>query len=312
LPHRPGSPSPGDLEAHLVSGIKRSRTALFVFLAPAVVFYGAFFVYPAFNALRVSLYRWSGFGFDTAEFVGLANFREAVTDRWVHLAFSNNVLIMVAGGALLFGVALFFAVALTDTRIRARTFFKTHIINPIGVALLWVFVLQPRFGMLNVLLRSVGLEELTQVWLGSRGLAMACIIFMVVWYVIGFYMILLIAGFEGIPPELFAAARVDGANEWQIFRRVTLPLLRDVLVIGVIYWMISAMKIFGEVWALTRGQPANSTHTMATYMMDQALPYQSSVFRMGYGTTIAVLLFLVVFLVSLLFFRLSRREAIEY
>ena len=125
-------------------------------------------------------------------------------------------------------------------------------------------------------------------------------------------MVLLIAGVEGIPPELFAAARVDGASEWQIFWQVTLPLLRDVLVIGVIFWMISALKIFGEVWALTRGQPANSTHTIATYMIQQALPYQSTVFRMGYGTAIAVLLFAVVFFVTLLFFRFSRKEAIEY
>ena len=224
---------------------------------------------------------------------------------------------MVAGGVFLFAAALFFAVALTNPRIKGRTFFKTtiflpHIINPIGVALLWVFILQPRFGMVNVFLRSIGLEDFTQVWLGSRPLAMACIIFMIVWYVIGFYMVLLIAGVEGIPGDLYAAARVDGANEWQIFWRVTFPLLRDVLVIGLIYWMISALKIFGEVWALTRGQPANSTHTITTYMMQQALPYQSTVFHMGYGTAIAVLLFVLVFCVSLLFFRLSRKEAIEY
>ena len=103
-----------------------------------------------------------------------------------------------------------------------------------------------------------------------------------------------------------------GANEWQVFWRITFPLLRDVLVIGMIYWMISALKIFGEVWALPRGQPANSTHTITTYMMQQGLPYQSTVFHMGYGTAIAVLLFGLVFCVSLLFFRLSRKEALEY
>ena len=299
------------------SGRRRDPKVILVFLTPAILFYVLFFLYPAFSAFRISLYRWSGFGFDSAIFVGLANFKEALRDQWLHLAFANNLLIMVAGGLFLFAAALFFAVALTNPRTRGRTFFKTaiflpHIINPIGVALLWVFILQPRFGMLNIILRSIGLEDFTQIWLGSRGLAMACIIFIVVWYVIGFYLVLLIAGVEGIPGELYAAARIDGASEWQIFWRVTLPLLRDVLVIGVIYWMISALKIFGEVWALTRGQPANSTHTITTYMMQQALPYQSTVFRMGYGTTIAVLLFVVVFFVSLLFFRLSRKEAIEY
>jgi ABC-type sugar transport system permease subunit len=298
-------------------GRRRDPKVIWVFLAPAISFYAFFFLYPTFEAFRISLYSWSGFGFDTAVYVGLANFTKALRDKWLLLAFTNNLLIMIVGGALLFSAALFFAVALTNRRIKGRTFFKTviflpHIINPIGVALLWVFILQPRFGMLNVLLRSVGLEDFTQVWLGSRGLAMACIIFIIVWYVIGFYMVLLIAGVEGIPGDLYAAARVDGANEWQVFWRITFPLLRDVLVIGMIYWMISALKIFGEVWALTRGQPANSTHTITTYMMQQALPYQSTVFHMGYGTAIAVLLFGLVFCVSLLFFRLSRKEALEY
>ena len=298
-------------------GLRRSRHIIWIFLAPAILFYAAFFLYPALNAFRISVYRWSGFGFENAVYVGLANFSEALSDQWLHLALGNNLLIMVIGGAFLFATALFFAVVLSHPRIRGRTFFKTtiflpHIINPIGVALLWVFILQPRFGMLNILFRSIGLDGLAQVWLGSRGLAMGAIIFMVVWYVIGFYMVLLIAGVEGIPPDLFAAARVDGAGEWQIFWKVTLPLLRDVLVIGMIYWMISALKIFGEVWALTKGQPANSTHTIATYMMQQALPAQSAIFRMGYGTAIAVLLFIAVFFISLLFFRLSRREAIEY
>ena len=298
-------------------GRRRPTGIIWIFLAPAVLLYGFFLLYPTFNAFLISLYRWSGFGFENSTFVGLENFKEALRDQWVHLAFSNNLIIMIGGGMLLFALSLFFAVVLSNPRTRARAFFKTsiflpHIINPIGVALLWIFILQPRFGMLNIFLCSVGLEELAQVWLGSHGLAMAAIVFMVVWYVIGFYMVLLIAGVEGIPPDLYAAARIDGASEWQVFWRVTLPLLRDVLVIGIIYWMISALKIFGEVWALTKGQPANSTHTIATYMMQQALPAQSTVFRMGYGTSIAVLLFVVVFCISLIFFRLSRREAIEY
>jgi ABC-type sugar transport system permease subunit len=305
------------MSSEVVSGRKRSKGIIFVFLAPAILIYILFFLYPAASAFRISLYKWSGFYFKNAKYVGLANFKEAINDRWVHMALANNLLIMFGGGILLFGLALLFAVLLTNRRLRGRAFFKTtifvpHVINPIGVALLWVFILQPRFGMLNTLLRSIGLDDLAQVWLGSRGLAMGSIIFVVVWYVIGFYMVLLVAGIESIPRDLWDAAKVDGANEWQLFWRVTLPLLRDVLAVGIIYWMISSLKIFGVIWAMTRGAPANSTHTVATYMMEQALPSQSSLFRMGYGTAIAVLLFILVFFISLLFFRISRREAIEF
>ena len=305
------------MSAKVVSGRKKGKGIIFTFLAPAILIYAVFFLYPSADAFRISLYKWSGFYFKNATFIGLGNFKEALNDKWMRLAFANNILIMVLGGIFMFAMALFFAVVLTNPRFKARTFFKTviflpNVINAVGVALLWVFILQPRFGMLNLLFRSIGLDNMAKVWLGSRGMAMSSIIFVIVWYVIGFYMVLLIAGIEGIPTDLYDAAKVDGASDWQTFWRVTMPLLRDMIVIAVIYWMIGALKIFGVVWALTRGQPANSTHTVATYMMGQALPSQTSIFRMGYGTAIAVLLFIAVFFISLLFFRLSRAEAIEY
>jgi ABC-type sugar transport system permease subunit len=126
-------------------------------------------------------------------------------------------------------------------------------------------------------------------------------------------MVLLIAGMEGIPTDLYDAAKVDGANEWQTFRRVTLPLLRDVLAVGIIQWMITAVKIFGILYAT--GTPQSSLgeiHTIATYMMMYAATRGSAVFRMGYATTVAVVMFIIVFFVSLFFFRIARAEAIEY
>jgi multiple sugar transport system permease protein len=137
--------------------------------------------------------------------------------------------------------------------------------------------------------------------------------FIIIWHVIGFYMVLLIAGMEGIPTDLYDAAKVDGASEWQVFWRVTMPLLRDVLAVGVIHWMISSLKIFGILWATGwEGTSLNDTHTIATYMMMYATTRSAAVFRMGYGTTVAVAMCILVFFVSLLFFRISRQEAIEY
>lgn len=301
----------------VVSGRRKGKGIIFAFLIPAVLVYAGLFLYPAASAFRLSLYDWSGLGVQNMRFVGLANFKEAIADKWVRLALGNNLLIMIAGGSFMFTLALFFAVVLTNRRYRGRTFFKTvvflpHVMNDVGVALLWVFIYNPRFGMLNLALKSIGLPQLAKVWLGTSGLALPCVIFVIVWFVIGFYMVLLIAGIEGIPSDLYDAAKVDGANDWQAFWRLTFPLVRDVLAIAVIYWMINSLKLFGIVWALTKGQPANSTHTLATYMMMQVLPYQTPLYRLGYGTAIAVLLFIAVFFISLLFFRLSRREAIEY
>jgi len=300
----------------VVSGRRKGRSIIFVFLTPAILIYASLFLYPALSAFRISLYRWSGFEFENAQYIGLANFKEAITDKWLYHALGINLWFMIVGGAFLFTLALFFAVALTNPRFKGRTFFKTviflpHVINVVGVALLWVFILQPRFGLLNILLRSLGLQKLSKVWLADP-YALHSFTFIIVWYVIGFYMVLLIAGIEGIPTDLYDAAKVDGANEWQIFWSVTLPLLRDVLVIAVIYWMIGSLKIFGIIWAVSRGASFSSVNTIATYMMTYAISRGGALFRMGYATAIAVLMFILVFFISLLFFRLSRREAIEF
>jgi ABC-type sugar transport system permease subunit len=300
----------------VVSGRRRSKGIIFAFMTPGILIYALLFLYPAASALRISLYKWQGFKWETAEYIGLANFREALRDRWLLQALGTNAWFMIAGGVMLFILALFFAAVLTNTRYRGRTFFKTviflpHVINVVGVALLWVFVLNPRFGLLNSFLRSIGLDSLAKTWL-AKPYELHSFTFMLIWYVIGFYMVLLIAGMEGIPTDLYDAAKVDGANEWQCFRRVTLPLLRDVLAVGIIHWMIVAIKVFGIIWAIGRGQSFGDTNTIATYMMWYASTRSSAVFRMGYGTSIAVVMFIIVFIISLLFFRISRTEAIEY
>lgn len=305
------------IQRKLTSGRRRGKGIIFAFLAPGILIYSVLFLYPAISALRISLYDWQGFKWEKAEFIGLANFAEALQDRWLLKALGTNAWFMIVGGAFMFLLALLFGAVLTNTRYRGRTFFKTviflpHVINVVGVALLWLFVLNPRFGLLNSVLRRVGLEGLAKVWLAPP-YTLHSFTFIIVWYTIGFYMILLIAGMEGIPTDLYDAAKVDGASEWQVFWRVTLPLLRDVLAVGIIHWMISALKIFGVLWASGwEGTSLSDTHTIATYMMMYATTRSSAVFRMGYGTTVAVVMFILVFLVSLLFFRLSRTEAIEY
>jgi ABC-type sugar transport system permease subunit len=225
---------------------------------------------------------------------------------------------MLAGGTVLFLLALYFAVILTTPRVKGKRLLRTvlffpYSINVVGIAFLWLFVLEPQIGALNGALEALGLGDLTQVWFGSRGIALGSIIWIIIWTVIGFYTILLQAGIDNIPQELFDAARVDGAHGLTLFRRITLPLLRDVLAVAVTYWMIQALKIFGIIYATTRGAPASETHTVATYMFEIAMPYQEAVYRFGYGTAIAVLQFVLIVVISVVFFRLvRRREAVEF
>jgi ABC-type sugar transport system permease subunit len=299
-------------------GWRRGRSIIFVFLAPTLLLYLTLFVYPSVDALRLSLYDWKGLNPDKARFVGVSNFVEAARDRWVQVSLRNTFIIMVAGGIVIFLFGLLFSAALTDRGIRAKWLFRTLIFFPYtlsgpGVGLLWIFILNPSFGALNGLLRAVGLGALAQPWLGQSSTALGAIIFVSVWWSLGFYMLYLLAGIQSIPPEIRDAARVDGANEFQLFFRIILPMLRDFLAIAIVLWIIEALKTFAVVFLLTQGGPANQTHVLTTYMMRMAFQTGGApILRLGYGTAIAVILLVLVVLASLLFFRLSREEALEF
>jgi len=301
-------------------GRRKGKGIVIAFLAPAILLYSIFEVYPALDAFRICFFEYTGYYLTDAEFIGLANFREVVKDKIIRLALINNILIMTVGGALIFSLALFFAVVVGGgggfgIRIRGSRIFRTiiffpYILSEVAIALLWTFIYNPRWGMLNLTLRAIGLGSLAKPWLAKRELAMPAIIFVIAWSAVGFYMTLLMAGIRSIPEDYYDAARVDGANDRQLFFHITLPLLRDVLVIGIVYWMIRAVKMFGIIWAMTKGGPANFTHVMSTYMYQMAFPYQVSILRLGYATTIAVAQLGLVIILSILFFRLTTREII--
>ena len=295
---------------------RKVRWIIPLFLIPSFVVYSIFFVYPAIDAFRIAAYEWSGFG-ENAKFVGFRNFTEALRDRLLRVSITNNFIIMLVGGSVLFILAMYFAVILTTPNVKGKRLLRTvlffpYSVNVVGVAFLWLFALNPQFGAVNGALEALGLGNLTQVWFGSRKMAIACIIWIIIWMVIGFYTILLQSGIDNIPQELLDAASVDGAQGFTLFWRITLPLLRDVLAVAVTYWMIQALKIFGIIYATTRGAPASETHSVATYMFEIAMPYQEAVYRFGYGTAIAVLQFILIVAMSALFFRFTRREAVEF
>ncbi len=300
------------------SGRRKGRGIIVAFLVPTILVYLVLFVYPSLESLRLSLYDWKGINPDNARFVGFANFVEAAQDRWVGVSLRNMALIISLGGALLFPLALLFSAALLNDRIKAKTLFRTLIFFPYilsgpGVALLWTFILNPSFGALNGLLRLVGLGALAQPWLGQSATALGAIIFVSVWWSIGFYMLYLLAGMQAIPSEIYDAARVDGADEGQLFFGITLPLLRDFLAVAVVLWIIEGLKTFAVVFLLTQGGPSNQTQVLTTYMMRMAFQTSGApIMRLGYGSSIAVILLVLVVLAALLFFRLSREEAIEY
>ena len=298
----------------------RRTRVIVLYLAPAVLIYGLLFLYPTIDALRISLYEY-GINPANAKFIGLGNFVELIGDRMAHLALRNNMIIMAIGGFLMLSIALFFAAALTNRRIKGKSFFRTviffpYMISAAGVGLFWTFVLNPSIGLLNGFLRAVGLGVLARPWLGEAGPAMGAIIFVLIWWGIGFYLLFLIAGIESIPVDLLDAARVDGASERDVFLKVTLPLLWDHMAVAITLWIIDALNVFATVMMLTKGGPAYKTHTLSTYMAAVAFKMGGGtgvpLLRFGYGTAISVALTLLVCMASGAYFMLRRREAIEF
>jgi len=301
-----------------------------VLASPAIILYTAFFVWPALQAFYVSMTDWSGFN-PVKKWVGLANFKELFYEQLYWRAVLNNFVFMFGVGIAMFTFALLFSAVLSNRNFFGRKFFKTvlfapYVVSVVAIAVLWTFIYDPKWGLLNSLLTSVmtgavkalhsmHLTQATEypvgvLWLGSWGMSILSMSFVMVWAGIGFYVILLIAGIDRIPDDLYEAARIDGASEKQSFFHITLPLLREVLIIAISIHIIGSLKQFGLVWAMTRG--TNYTHTMETYMYDVAFEPRTMSFRMGYGTAMTVVLFFMVVLMTFTFNWITRRQEVEY
>ena len=285
------------------------------FLLPALVFYGYLFVYPAIQALWVSLHSWSGFT-PEMKFIGLGNFRELPQDPIFVLSLRNTMLITLGGGLLTFFLTFLFVGILSRKGVKGRSLWRAilffpNVVPPVGLGVLWGFIYNFDFGILNAFLRSVGLDSWTRVWLDIDHVVPSMLVTMS-WAYMGFYVVMLLAGIDKIPPDYYEAAVVEGASEWQVFFKITVPLLWDVIVVAVTLWVIGALKTFDIIYVVTEGGPANASKTIAIQLYEMAFGYRAPIFRMGYATAMGVVLLVLVMLGVGVVRLLTRREAVEY
>jgi ABC-type sugar transport system permease subunit len=296
---------------------RTKRRIVIPFLAPALVVYLIVVIVPGLQAFNLSLFDWSGFG-TNARYIGLDNFRAIPADDVYRLALINNVLLFVVGGAGIFGFA-FLALTVFPGKGRGRGFVRAIVFLPqvvplIALSVLWTFVYNYDFGLLNGLFRVLGLESLgSTVWMGPDLIEWAVIIALV-WTYAGFYTILLMAAADRLPIDLFEAAEVEGAGRVQVFRQITLPLIWNVLAIGVVLWVIDAMNQFDFVFAVgsTTGQPRQEIWTLPIYIFQQAFGERIPVFRLGYATAMAVSLVALIVVMIVVVRRAFRRPVVEY
>lgn len=288
-----------------------------VSLLPAALLYLVFFIYPSIQALYVSLFEWSGFSPDM-KFVGLGNFIELFSDRhfWT-VVMSNTLLILFVGGALIFVIAFLFSSVLSGRvqgkkLLRAAIFFP-NVVNPIALAILWSFIYNKQWGLLNSFLKTVGLGGLVRTWAAPDTLFWALLVALV-WIYVGFFVVILLAALDRIPPDLIEAANLEGASEFTVFFRIKLPLIWDVLMTAIILWGIMAVKEFAFLYAWGGGAqfPPDGAQNLAVFMFVTAFGRRVSVYRMGYATAMGVVMLILIVIIALVVQRIFRREAIQY
>ncbi|HUX88261.1 MAG TPA: sugar ABC transporter permease [Chloroflexota bacterium] len=294
----------------------RNKYQLIVpFLVPSAMIYSIFVIYPYISAMYTSLTIWHGYS-PTKKFVGLYNFEQLLQDNHFWGALEHNLVFLIALPLITLSIALFFAFLFTQVRRSDRfytlsqvyrvTYFFPQVMSAVAIAVLWSFVFHPTIGILNSVLHIFGISGPT--WLGDPHTSLISVLIVSVWSAVGFYMILFIAGMQSIPGDYYEAARIDGADGWNIFWQVTWPLLWDHTRAALIFICISAMDMFTLTQVLTEGGPNNSSDVLATLLYRTA--FQDSQF--GYATAIGVALFVITMVISGILFQIGRRERLEY
>lgn len=262
-----------------------------LFLAPTVLLFLGFLVYPMVMTVRLSFFEWTGFRIDTPSFVGLDNYVQIFTrDPVFWTAFRNTVLWLVLSLLVPTTLGLLLALGLNQ-RVPGRNVMRSLIYIPgvlasIAVATMWVWMYNPVSGLINSVLRLIGLGAVAQDWLGSPTTALLSIFVASVWQGTGFGMILFLAGLQNVPAELVDAARVDGAGRWQTFRAVTLPALRPTTVVVIVLTLINSLKVFDLIVGMTGGGPVQSTQVLALWSYTSSFTNH----QFGLGNAIATVL----------------------
>jgi raffinose/stachyose/melibiose transport system permease protein len=277
-----------------------------VFLLPPLLLYLTFVVLPVFQSFRFSLYNWDGLG-PLTRFVGAQNYLDLLRDPVFWQSLRNNLSLVLFSLVTQLPPAILLAVLLTGP-IRFRDFFRTmyfapQIISAVATGYLFYYVFEPTFGLLNHLLRLVGLGALARGWLGDQHLALWSVLAVVTWRSLGFYTVIFMAAIQGIPEEIPEAARIDGCNNRGILRHITLPMISGATKTVAVLALVGSIKYFDLIWIMTQGGPVRASELIATYMYKETFLN----WHVGYGAAIAFALFVIAFTLSLVFMRTTTR-----
>lgn len=283
------------------------RAFPYLMCLPAVILFTLFVILPFVEGCRVSFFKWDGFS--NMKWVGLKNYANVMHDDVFWLAMKNTFVYAILVTLMKNVIALALAYVLAR-KFPLRTLFRTGIYMPVTlsyvvIGALWTWIYNPTFGLLNALLKALGLEHLIVGWLSDSRVALYSVVAVDVWKWIGYHMVLYLAGLQAISQDLYEAAALDGANGWQKFVNITIPQLNSTIVVNVLMSLTGAFASnFDIVNILTGGGPMHATEVSLTYIMTTAFKYNS----MGKANAMSMILFLLVFLFGFAQLRIMSRE----
>ena len=285
-----------------------AAAAGWLFVAPALVVIGVFFFVPVLAALAMSftdfdIYALADLG--NLRLIGLQNYVRLLQTPLFWQAFGNTLYFVVIGVPLSIGVSLGAALLLHSRLVRFRAAFRTALFAPVvttlvAVAVIWRYLFNTNYGLLNYSLGRLGVPPID--WLGDPAWAMPAIIVFAVWKNFGYNMIILLAGLQSIPEQLYEAARIDGASVWRQFRHVTLPVLAPIMAMVNILTIAGYFQLFAEPYVMTQGGPLQSTVSVLYFMYEEGFKW----WNLGSASAVAFVLFLFLFVLTALQLRLVR------
>lgn len=276
------------------------------FLLPGLLLYVYFVILPIFQSAYYSFYRWNGLG-PLENFIGFDNYVRIFNDKVFVTALGHNL--WLAGLSVIIQLPLALMLALLVARkLPGRTFFRLifflpFVLSDTTTGVIWSFVYHPESGLVNSFIKGLKLGE-PQGWLGSPDWALLAVFVVMCWKYFGFHLILYVAGLQEIPADLEEAARIDGATSFNVLRYITLPLLGSTIRLSIFLSILGSLQYFDLIWVMTKGGPVSATETMSTYM----IKYGFERFSLGYGSALAVVLFLLCLGFSLFYQRMVMRR----
>ncbi|WAM33579.1 carbohydrate ABC transporter permease [Caldicellulosiruptor morganii] len=280
---------------------------LALFLAPALILIGIYIIWPIIMSFDLSLYEWDGVS-PQKLYLGLKNWKDLLVDSIFWHAFGNNIKFIFLSIIIEMPIAILIAVLLDRGGKRfdafKSLFYLPMLMSSVAIGVLFKYIYDPNFGLISGILSFLHLDSLNQDWLGDPNVAFYSVVAVICWQYIPFYMIFFIAALSNIPQELYEAAKIDGATQQQYFWRIELPLLTPSIKTACILSLIGSLKYFDLIYVMTEGGPSNATELMATYMYKNAF----ASFKMGYGSTIASAMFLIITTAGIFAYFVTRRK----